>query len=141
MTDRNSYKKWTPEEDELLRNLVLLNVAPFDIAAKFGRSVTTVKARAHFLGIMAPTVGNHPADVPGEGEEGEMTGPRPVGRRWTAAEEKQLQEMLDAGMTGAEAATKLERTRQSIYARLQRLYRKRYPSPAVRPELGLKAKK
>jgi IS30 family transposase len=70
-----------------------------------------------------------------------VTGPRPVGRRWTAAEEKQLQEMLDAGMTAAEAATKLERTRQSIYARLQRLYRKRYPSPAVRPELGLKAKK
>jgi hypothetical protein len=32
MTDRNSYKKWTPEEDEFLRNLVLANVSPFDIA-------------------------------------------------------------------------------------------------------------
>jgi hypothetical protein len=37
--------------------------------------------------------------------------------------------MLDAGMTAAEAARKLERTRQAIYARLQHLYRKRYPSP------------
>jgi hypothetical protein len=50
MTDRNSYKKWTPEDDELLRNLVLANVSPFDIAAKLGRSVSTVKARAHCLG-------------------------------------------------------------------------------------------
>jgi DNA invertase Pin-like site-specific DNA recombinase len=58
-----------------------------------------------------------------------MTGPRPVGRRWTPAEEKQLRDMLDAGMTAAEAARKLERTRQAIYARLQHLYRKRYPSP------------
>jgi IS30 family transposase len=70
-----------------------------------------------------------------------MTGPKPVGRRWTYAEEKQLQEMLDAGMTAAEAAKKLERTRQAIYARLQRFYRKRYPSPAAPPELGLKVKK
>jgi DNA invertase Pin-like site-specific DNA recombinase len=48
-----------------------------------------------------------------------MTGPRPAGRRWTATEEKQLQDMLDAGITAAEAARKLERTRQAIYARLQ----------------------
>jgi DNA invertase Pin-like site-specific DNA recombinase len=58
-----------------------------------------------------------------------MTEPKPVGRRWTRAEEKQLQDMLDTGMTAAEAARKLERTRQAIYARLQHLYRKRYPSP------------
>jgi hypothetical protein len=41
MTDRNSYKKWTSEDDELLRNLVLANVSPFDIAAQLGRSVST----------------------------------------------------------------------------------------------------
>jgi IS30 family transposase len=60
-----------------------------------------------------------------------MTGPKPVGRRWTRAEEKHLQDMLDAGMTAGEAATKLERTRQSIYARLQRLYRKRVKPSAA----------
>jgi hypothetical protein len=38
MSDRNSYKKWTSEDDELLRNLALANVSPFDIAAKLGRS-------------------------------------------------------------------------------------------------------
>jgi hypothetical protein len=70
-----------------------------------------------------------------------MTGPKPVGRRWTRAEEKQLQDMLDAGMTAGEAATKLERTRQSIYARLQRLYRKRVKPARRLVELGLKAKK
>jgi DNA-binding CsgD family transcriptional regulator len=54
-----------------------------------------------------------------------MTGTKPVRRRWTRAEEKQLQDMLDAGMTAAEIATKLDRTRQAIYARLQHIYRKR----------------
>jgi IS30 family transposase len=69
-----------------------------------------------------------------------MTGPKPVGRRWTRAEEKQLQDMLDAGMAAGEAATKLERTRQSIYARLQRPYRKRVKLSAVWSRSGLKAK-
>ena len=52
MSDRNSYKRWAPEEDELLRTLVLANVSPYDIAAELGRSVATVKVRAHCLGIM-----------------------------------------------------------------------------------------
>jgi DNA-binding NarL/FixJ family response regulator len=51
MSDRNSYKKWTPEEDALLRDLVLANVSPYDIAAELGRSVATVKVWAHCLGI------------------------------------------------------------------------------------------
>jgi hypothetical protein len=57
MTDRNSYKKWTSEDDELLRSLALANVSPIDIAAKLGRSVSTVKARAHCLGIILPRLG------------------------------------------------------------------------------------
>jgi hypothetical protein len=48
-----------------------------------------------------------------------MTGPRPAGRRWTAAEEIQLREMLDAGMKVPSIARKLNRTAQAIYARLQ----------------------
>ena len=62
-----------------------------------------------------------------EGAEGEreMTGPKGVGRRWTPAEERQLRDLLDAGMTAAKVATKLGRTRQAIYARLQHIYRKR----------------
>jgi DNA-binding NarL/FixJ family response regulator len=43
-------------------------------------------------------------------------------------EESQLQEMLAAGMTAPEIARKLKRTAQAVYARLQRLYRKRNPS-------------
>ena len=57
-----------------------------------------------------------------------MTGPRPAGRRWTEAEENQLRKMLDAGMKVPNIARKLNRTAQAIYARLQRLYRKREPS-------------
>jgi DNA-binding NarL/FixJ family response regulator len=58
-----------------------------------------------------------------------MTGPRPAGRRWTAAEESQLKEMLNAGKTVPQIAPKLNRTAQAVYAHLQRLYRKRDPSP------------
>jgi hypothetical protein len=51
-----------------------------------------------------------------------MTGQKPVGRRWTAAEEKQLQGMLDAGETAAEVAREAEaQTRQAIYTRLQHI--------------------
>jgi hypothetical protein len=65
MTDRNSYKKWTPDEDELLRNLVLANVSPFDIAAQLGRSVSTVKARAHCLGMTLRRSGSTLFTLPG----------------------------------------------------------------------------
>ena len=54
-----------------------------------------------------------------------MKGPRPAGRRWTAAEEDKLREMLDAGMKVPNIARKLNRTAQAIYARLQRIYRRR----------------
>jgi DNA-directed RNA polymerase specialized sigma24 family protein len=42
---------WTPEDDTLLRKLVLENEAPFEIAEQLGRSISSVRARAHRLGI------------------------------------------------------------------------------------------
>jgi hypothetical protein len=42
---------WTPEEDELLRKLVLEDALPFEIAAELRRSIPSVKARAFRLGI------------------------------------------------------------------------------------------
>jgi IS30 family transposase len=58
-----------------------------------------------------------------------MTGPRPAGRRWTATEESQLREMLDAGMKVPNIARQLNRTAQAIYAPLQRIYRRRDRRP------------
>jgi hypothetical protein len=46
-------------------------------------------------------------------------------RRWTAEEQKKLDELLDAGKTVVEIAPVLQRTRPSIYSRLQSRYRKR----------------
>jgi hypothetical protein len=43
--------RWTPEEDELLRRLVLANASPFDVAVRLERSLSSVRARAHRLGI------------------------------------------------------------------------------------------
>ena len=61
-----------------------------------------------------------------------MTGPRPAGRRWTKAEDNELQELLATGKTAREIARKLNLTMAAIYARLQH-YRKR---PADTPLQG-----
>jgi hypothetical protein len=54
-----------------------------------------------------------------------MSPSKPAPRPWTADEEKKLDELLEAGKEAGEIAVALQRTRQAIYARLQRLYRKR----------------
>jgi IS30 family transposase len=55
---------------------------------------------------------------------------KPTSRRWTSDEKAELDRLLDAGKEVAEIAVSINRTRQAIYARLQRLYRKRVKSPA-----------
>ena len=47
-----------------------------------------------------------------------MTGPRPVGRPWTAAEEVKLSELLASGMKVGYIARKLKRSPGAIYARI-----------------------
>jgi hypothetical protein len=54
--------------------------------------------------------------------------PVPARRRWTAAEEKQFQDMLNAGKAAKEIFRKLKRTFQAIYVRLRRVYKRR-PRP------------
>jgi len=49
----------------------------------------------------------------------------PARRPWTVDEQKKLDDLLEAGKTVVEIALVLQRTRQAIYARLQRRYRKR----------------
>jgi hypothetical protein len=58
-----------------------------------------------------------------------MSPARPPARPWTAEEERKLDDLLQAGKEAGEIAVALLRTRQAIYARLQRRYRKqRQPS-------------
>src|SRR5712672_34375 len=47
-----------------------------------------------------------------------MTGPRPAGRPWTAAEEAQLSILLASGMKVGYIARKLKRSPGAIYARI-----------------------
>jgi len=49
---------------------------------------------------------------------------KPASRRWTSDEKTELDRLMDAGKEAAEIAVALNRTRQAIYARLQRLHRK-----------------
>jgi hypothetical protein len=62
--------------------------------------------------------------TPAEGE-GQMSPSMPTRKPWTADEKKKLDDLLQAGKTVVEIAPVLQRTRQAIYARLQRRYRKR----------------
>jgi IS30 family transposase len=63
--------------------------------------------------------------------EGEMSSSGPATRRWTTEEKRKLDELLDAGKEAAEIAVSLNRTRQAVYSRLQRLYRKRARQPGL----------
>jgi DNA-binding CsgD family transcriptional regulator len=66
-----------------------------------------------------------------------MTGPKPAGRRWIAAEENQLKKMVAAGMTAAKIARKLNRTAKAIYVRLEHINRKRPANTAApKPSAG-----
>src|SRR6185312_12664438 len=56
-----------------------------------------------------------------------MTGPRPAGRPWTAAEDLQLRELLGSGIRAAAIARKLNRSTGAIYARVNSL--KDRPAP------------
>jgi hypothetical protein len=47
----NAAKKWTPEEDERLRNLIESSMSIYLVAAKLKRSVPAVKWRAHVLQV------------------------------------------------------------------------------------------
>jgi hypothetical protein len=64
---------------------------------------------------------------------------KPASRRWTSDEKAELDRLLDAGKEAAEIAVALSRTRQAIYARLQRLYRKRARGARL-VEIGLKGR-
>ena len=44
-----------------------------------------------------------------------MTGPRPAERRWSPFEEKQLRDLLEAGLKTSEIALKLKRTPKAVY--------------------------
>jgi DNA-directed RNA polymerase specialized sigma24 family protein len=44
-------RDWTPDDDEVLRKMVLEGRSPTEIALELERSISAVKARAHRLGI------------------------------------------------------------------------------------------
>jgi hypothetical protein len=52
-------------------------------------------------------------------------------RRWTPDDERKLDELLDARKEASEIALALNRTRQAVYAQLQRRYRKRARLPGL----------
>jgi hypothetical protein len=68
-----------------------------------------------------------------------MTGQNATRRPWTEADNKELEQMLQARKSTAEIATKLERTQQAIYARAQHLDKKAFRTKSS--SLRLKAKK
>jgi len=101
---QNGFRHWTPQEEERLRELSGDKVFVFQIAAELGRSVWAVKARLKSL---------------------ERSKPLSTRRHWTAEEDVMVRNLMDEGKEAPEIARNLNRTPQAIYARLQRLYRRR----------------
>ena len=53
----NNNDRWTTEEEERLRQLIIVNITPFEIAEALGRTVSAVKAKAHSLGLTTARFG------------------------------------------------------------------------------------
>ena len=53
----NNSDRWTEDEEERLRHLVLSNTPPFEIAVTLGRTVSAVKSKAHSLGLTLASFG------------------------------------------------------------------------------------
>jgi hypothetical protein len=103
---QNGFRHWTPQEEARLREL-LDKVSVFQIAAELRRSVLAVKVRLKSL------------------ERPKSLSTR---RHWTTGEDATVLTLMDEGKEVPEIARKLRRTPQAIYARLQRLYRRRQPN-------------
>jgi hypothetical protein len=60
MKASNRGGRWTPAEDDVLRELAFANGSPFDIAVRLKRSLPSVRARADRLGIPLGFLPGHP---------------------------------------------------------------------------------
>jgi IS30 family transposase len=101
---QNVFRHWSQQEEERLRELAGKKVFVFQIAAELGRSVLAVKVRLKSL-ARKKTLSTR--------------------RDWTAEEDALVRTLMDEAKEAPEIARKLHRTPQAIYARLQRLYRRR----------------
>jgi hypothetical protein len=55
---RHNNDRWSQDEEERLRRLVLANTTPFEIAEALGRTVSAVKSKAHALDLTLARLGN-----------------------------------------------------------------------------------
>jgi hypothetical protein len=53
----NNGNRWTQEEEEQLRHLVLANTPSFEIAERLGRTLAAVYAKASSLGLTLSRLG------------------------------------------------------------------------------------
>ena len=73
--------------------------------------------------------------------EGEMTGPRPAGRRWTLTDDDMQRKLLTSGMEQRLIAQKLKRSIGAVQARIYLFKKSRKRQERGRPvDPGLKAK-
>lgn len=61
MTMPNPRDRWTEEEKERLRQMFLQHKFPDEIAEALGRTSSSVKSKAHALGITIARLGNQRA--------------------------------------------------------------------------------
>jgi DNA-binding CsgD family transcriptional regulator len=99
------FRKWTPEEDARLLELIAAGKTSRSIAMDLKRAKTSIDDRSLTLQKLPQR--------------------RMRGRPWKRAEDEQLLKMVEAGILAAAIAEKLRRTREAIYSRIQFHERKR----------------
>jgi DNA-binding NarL/FixJ family response regulator len=104
-------KDWSEEEISQLIEMVGQKIKVGEIAKVLGRHVSSARTKARALGLIMD-------------RKGSKNTIKDRGRPWTAHEEQQLHDMLAVGKTAKDVAGRLNRSPSSIYARLQRHYRK-----------------
>lgn len=112
------YMRWTPRQEQLLKQLIDEHRNYKVIAKKMGRSYDAVRIRAKCLGFAKPRPYNHK-------KKRIKTAKRNLEqRKWTSSEEHKMIDMINRGYSTEEVAKECDRTKKAVELRMYRIRRK-----------------
>jgi hypothetical protein len=109
----NSNNRWTPEEDQRLLQLQAAGRSNLSIAAKFRRSIGSVRGRLAILRTKERFASNSDATQSAS----------PLRKRWRLEDDSRLMELKAKGASSNEIANDLGRTEAAIEQRAHTLKR------------------
>jgi hypothetical protein len=113
---KNAWKKWSIDDDRLLKELYEQRINVEELATKFERSNGSVISRLISLGLINSL--GLPLDEQNAIPIAAALRPKNAGKKWTSDDEQLLIELYKQGMNEGELATKFERTKHAITIKL-----------------------